>query len=97
MIGAAMSSMSTLSTAPALIAWLPFIDPLPAAYRWWWLSAIPLLLGISMVYKAYRLPTLEHYWRQVFVMTLQILLAMVLFAAALFVIVLWLVPRLPVE
>lgn len=89
--------MDTMSNASALIAWTPFIDPLPAAYRWWWLSAIPLLLGISMVYKAYRMPTLEGYWRQVVVMTLQVLVAMVLFAATLFVLVLWVVPRLPAE
>ncbi len=81
----------------SLLAYTPFIDPLPAAYELWWLSAIPLLFGISMIYKAYRMPVLDGYWRQVGVMTAQILVAMILFAVSLSVLVVWIVPRLPVE
>lgn len=81
----------------SLLAYTPFVDPMPAAYNLWWLSAIPLLFGISMVYKAYRMAGLAGYWREVVVMTAQILIAMILFAVSLSVLVLWIVPRLPVE
>lgn len=80
---------------PALLGYTPLLDPLPLAHDWWWLTAPLLCLGISMVYKAYRMPSLEGYGRAVLVMTGQILLAMVLFAVGLFVLVLWVVPRLP--
>lgn len=91
------ASVPATPTFTLFMAWTPFIDPLPAAYRLWWLSAIPLLFGISMVYKAYRMTTLQGYWRQVVTMTVQALVAMILFAVVLFVLVLWMVPKLPVE
>lgn len=88
--------MSPLVPPPAaLLGYTPLLDPLPWAHDWWWLSAPVLCLGISMVYKAYRMPSLEGYGRAVLIMTGQILLAMILFAVALFVLVLWVVPRLP--
>lgn len=75
----------------ALLAWRPFIDPLEV-HAAWWLFLVPLALGISLAYKAVRLPTLEHYWRQVGLMTAQIVLAMVLLGAATFLFIEYLVP-----
>lgn len=86
-----------LGGAAGFLAWTPLLEPIPVAYRWWWLSALPLFFGISMVYKAYRLPTLDRYWRQVVAMTVQATLGMAIFAVSLFVLVLWLMPKLPVE
>lgn len=74
-----------------LLAWRPFIDPLEV-HAAWWLFLVPLALGISLAYKAVRLPTLEHYWRQVGLMTAQIVLAMVLLGAATFLFIEYLVP-----
>ncbi|MFG0328538.1 MAG: hypothetical protein ACF8PN_01455 [Phycisphaerales bacterium] len=76
-----------------LLAWRPFLDPL-AIEQSWWLFLFPLVLGISMVYKAVRLPSLQRFWRQTLKMSLQIVAAMVVLAAALFVVVEWLSPRI---
>lgn len=84
-----------LDLARPLVAYLPFVDPLPAAHDWWWLTAPVLCLGIAMVHKAYRMPSLEGYAKAVGIMAFQVLVAMILFAAALFVLVLLIVPRLP--
>lgn len=59
----------------------PFIDPLEL-HQWWFLMLIPMSLGVAMVYRAVRLPTLEKYWTSVMVMTLQIIGGMLLLAAA---------------
>jgi hypothetical protein len=85
------------AVATHTLAWIPILEPMPWAHRIWWLFAIPLALGMSMAWKAVRLPSLEHYWRAVFVMTGQILLTIVGIAVGLFVIVVLLLPHLPAE
>jgi len=67
---------STLS-----LAIRPFLDPLNV-HDVWWLFLLPMALGISVVYKAVRLTTLERYWLQVFIMTAQIILGMLALAIA---------------
>jgi len=88
-----MNPLGLLTCGP--LGYIPFLDPSPLAHDWWWLTAPVLCLGISMVYKAYRMPSLEGYRRAVLVMTAQILLAMALFGLGLFVLILWVVPQLP--
>lgn len=80
-----------------ILAYTPFIDPLPLAYDWWWLSAPILCLGLAMIYKAYRMPTLAGYGKEVAVMAAQIIVAMIVFSLLLFALVLGIVPRLPAE
>ncbi len=69
-----------------MLAYTPFLDPLDL-HDWWWLTIVPLALGISIVYKAIRVGDLRHYWRGVLVMTLQVLLGMVALAVGIFAIV----------
>lgn len=64
----------------------PFIDPLTIHDMWYWLL-IPMALGIALVYKAVRLPTLERYWRHVLIMGTQIVLGMILLGAASYLVV----------
>jgi len=59
-----------------LLAYTPFIDPLDL-HEWWWLTLGPLALGISIAYKAVRVPDFTRYWREVGVMTVQIILGMI--------------------
>jgi len=73
------------------LAYRPFLDPLDV-HGWWLLFLFPLLIGISMVYKAVRLPSMEHYWKQVSRMTAQIFVVMVLLVVGLYVVVQWVVP-----
>ncbi len=86
-----------LANLPSLIAYIPFLEPFPAAHRWWWLFVLPLALGIAMSWKAVRLPTLELYWRSVTVMTGQIILTVVGIAVGLYVLVVVALPYLPAE
>ena len=56
------------------LAWIPFLEPINWFHRWWYLLLIPLAFGISVAYKAIRVPTLKGYWWQVGLMTTQIVL-----------------------
>ena len=64
-----------------LLAWRPFLDPIDA-HGWWYLLLVPLALGISVVYKAVRVSTLDGYWKQVIVLTAQIVIGIVALGAA---------------
>ncbi len=80
-----------------LVAYIPFLYPLNVFHELWYLLLLPLAFGISVIYKAVRMHTLERFWREVVVMTLQIVLAMIILALALVVLVVRVVPRLPAE
>ena len=60
-----------------MAAYIPFLDPIGLLHTWWYLLLVPLAFGISMVYRALKLQSLDHYWRAVFTMTAQIVLAMI--------------------
>lgn len=57
--------------------WVPFFSPINLFFEWWFLLAIPMAFLIAMTYKAMRVRAAGQYWRQVLVMTLQILLGMI--------------------
>ncbi|MBX3391958.1 MAG: hypothetical protein KF787_04850 [Phycisphaeraceae bacterium] len=78
-------------TGSVTAAWRPFIDPINA-HRVWYLLLIPMAWLISMVYKAVRLPDLEKYWRQVTVMSAQIVLWIIALGAGLYVFIQHLAP-----
>jgi hypothetical protein len=80
-----------------LIAWIPFVEPLPAMVIWWPLLLIPLSLGISMIYKALRVPNLDHYPREVAIMTTQIIVAMIALSLALILLVQIIIPAIPAD
>jgi hypothetical protein len=73
-------------------AWRPFLDPI-GMHAAWWLLLVPLSLGISVAYKAVRVRSLRRYWREVGVMSAQIVLAMMLLGAAGYVFVQFLAVR----
>lgn len=77
------------SVTPSLptIPYRPFIDPI-AVHQHWYLFLPLLALGIAIVYKAVRLPDLAGYIRGVLVMTVQIVVGMILLAAASYFLVL---------
>jgi hypothetical protein len=70
-----------------------FLEPLPIQNEWW-ITLIPLALLVSMAYKAVRVRTFDGYWRQVLMMTIQIIVAMIALAAALYLFVELIVPAL---
>lgn len=70
---------------PHTLAYIPFLDPLDL-HTAWWLTLVPLALGISVVYKAIRMRDLKGYAGQVLMMTVQIILGVIGISAALFII-----------
>ncbi len=77
-----------------MIAYIPFLDPINAFHDWWFVLLIPMSFGISVIYRALKLPTLEHYWRAVMTMTVQIVLAMAALGIALVIVVVQIIPML---
>jgi hypothetical protein len=75
-----------------LLAYIPFVHPLNIFHQWWYVLLIPLSFGISVVYKAVRLSTLEQFWREVAIMTAQVVLAMIGLAIGLVILVTVLIP-----
>lgn len=65
----------------SLFAYVPFIDPIHADH-WWYLFLVPMALGVSIAYKAVRVPELKGLPRQVAVMTVQIVITMIALGAA---------------
>lgn len=65
----------------------PLLDPIEL-HGWWCILLLPMALGVSLAYKAVRLPTLERFWRQVLLMSAQIVVAMIVLAAASYILVL---------
>ncbi len=82
------------AAAPAARGWRPFLDPAPIPDILWFLTLIPLALGVSVVYKAVRVRTMDRYAVNVLVMTAQIVAAMVLLALGAHALVEWIVPAL---
>jgi len=79
------------ATLTAVLAYTPFIDPINIHRSWYWML-LPLALGISVTYKAVRVGDLKHYPKQVLVMTVQVVGAMVLLGAASFVLIQHVIP-----
>lgn len=68
-----------------VLAWRPFLDPLPLELYWLWL-AIPLVALISIAYKAIRLDDLRQLPKHVVRMTAEILLLLTVAAVALWLV-----------
>jgi len=77
----------------SLLAFTPLLDPLDI-HESWWITLVTLALGISIAYKAIRLPDLSRFWRGVLIMTTQITLGMVALSAAVYIVVELIVHRL---
>lgn len=79
------------------LAWMPFVQPLPGVIHWWWLLVMPMVAGVSVVWKAVRLRSLDRFWREVGFMTAQILLGMIALSAGLMLLVRVVLPMLPAD
>ena len=76
------------------LAYTPFLDPMPMTGGMWWLTLIPLALGIAVVYKAIKIDDLNRYPKQVVMMTTQIVVVMIALAIGFQVVVGWIAPML---
>jgi len=80
-----------------LLAWTPFLQPITGAAHGWWLLVVPMCAGISILWKAIRLRSLDRYWLEVAFMSGQLLAGMVALAAGLMVLVRVVLPLLPAD
>ncbi len=77
-----------------MIAYTPFLDPINALHDWWFVLLLPMAFGISVIYRALKLPNLDRYWRAVMIMTAQIIMVMVALGVTLVIVVVLVIPRL---
>ena len=70
----------------SVLAWRPFLDPIDA-HSWWFVLLIPLALGVSVTYKAVRLPDLSRLWRETAILTTQIVIGIILLGLASFLVI----------
>ena len=80
----------------AILAYIPFLEPIEFFQQWWYVLLLPLSFGISVIYKALRMGSLRGFWRQVAVMTTQIVVGMIALAIGLTILVQVIIPLLPV-
>lgn len=71
--------LTLLASSP--FSYRPFLDPIEL-HGHWYLLLIPLAFGVAMAYKAVRVKTMDHYWRNVFLMTAQVVVGLLLLAIA---------------
>jgi hypothetical protein len=76
-----------------LLAWRPFLDPLNL-HDYWWAFLFPLSLWVAFCYKAVRVADLRELPRATAVLALQIILAMILLGAAVFILLEFILPRI---
>ena len=69
-------------TGPALLAFRPFLDPVPVD-QYWMLMLLPMVIAIAVVYKTIKTDRLEKIPREATVLAAQIVAFMVMAAAAL--------------
>lgn len=77
-----------------LFAWIPLLEPVHLG-RAWWLLIAPLCLGIAIVYRAVKAPTMDHFLAGVIKLTANILGVMALLGVLVFVVVYGALPLLP--
>ena len=75
-----------------LVSWIPFVSPMNWLQSLWYITLIPLAIGIAMIYKAIRVTHLRTYWTQVAMLSSQIVLTIVLLAIALILFVRFIIP-----
>jgi hypothetical protein len=73
------------------LLYTPFIDPINI-HQYWYLFLFPLALGVSVAYKAVRIPDIKLLPRHALTMTAQIVLAMIALGAASYLFVQHIVP-----
>jgi hypothetical protein len=71
----------------ALLAYTPFVQPLPGAWNLWYLLLLPLCLGVAVVYKSIKCASMRHVPREATVVFLSILGGIIFAAAVLAIIV----------
>lgn len=78
------------------LAWRPFLDPIDA-HGVWWALLFPLAFFISIAYKGVRIGDLSVYWKQVALMTVQIILGMIAIGVGSLLFIEFVLPMMPMK
>lgn len=77
-----------------IVAWVPFLEPIPLHGGVWWLLIVPLVYGICVTYKAVRCESMSGFCKQSAGMAMHVLLVMAGLWLALQLLVRFVVPLL---
>lgn len=88
--------MNIAAPSCELLAWIPFVSPMPYPGEWWWMFLVPLVVAIAWIWKAVRSTTLDRFPLAVIGMSAQVLLGMAGLGVGLLLLVRFLIPLLPV-
>lgn len=77
-----------------MMAWIPFLQPIPELVSYWYLLCVPLVIGVAMVYKALWIPEGRSWGQQVAVMSVLLVAGLVAVAVVLGVFVQVVIPAL---
>jgi hypothetical protein len=75
-----------MTILPGILAWTPFLQPLPA-WDYWVVLLLPLTVGVSIVYKSMKCREMSQVPRQATQISILILLGMAAAAVVLWAIV----------
>lgn len=78
------------------LAWIPFLQPIGSLGNYWWLLMIPLILGISIAYRATHDHSVDCFWNRVMMFAMKSTLAMGSLALVMYLFVYWIIPSLQV-
>ncbi len=84
----------TIAFSTPMIGWIPFLHPAGSLGNLWWLLMIPLILGISIAYRATHDASIDQFWTRVFVFVTKSTLAMGSLALVMYLFVYWIIPIL---
>ncbi len=84
----------TIAFSTPMIGWIPFLQPAGSLGNLWWLLMIPLILGISIAYRATHDASIEQFWQRVFLFVMKSTLAMGSLALVMYLFVYWGIPIL---
>lgn len=82
--------------ASMVLGYIPFLEPIRVLGNYWWLLAFPLVLGISVIYRATHDDSLDRFWGRVFAFCIKSTVAMGGLAVGMYLFVYLVLPRLAV-
>ncbi|MDP6890891.1 MAG: hypothetical protein QF471_06135 [Phycisphaerales bacterium] len=77
-----------------IVAWIPFMQPMPELVSYWYLLCVPLVVGVAMIYKAVWIAEGRSWGQQVAVMSVLLVVGLVSLAIVLGVFVQAVIPAL---
>ncbi len=77
-----------------IVAWIPFLQPMPELVSYWYLLCVPLVVGVAMIYKAVWIAEGRSWGQQVVVMSVLVVAGLLGLAVVLGVFVQVVIPGL---